>query len=247
MHKLENPKILHQNRLEPRVDLIPYASVEQALLRDRGGSPYYMLLNGNWDFCFSPTPQEAPENFYDPQFELDNNWQPIPVPSNWQFEGYDQHHYTDEPYLFPCLPPYVSTENPTGSYRKTFTLPRSWEGRQIIIRFHGVDSAFKLWVNGKEVGFSKGSRMAAEFDLTPYLSSGENLLAVQVYKWCDGTYLEDQDMWWLSGIFRDVVLYSLPKVQICDYRLIAGLDESYINGLLSGTVKPASSSVYQRL
>lgn len=242
MHKLENPKILHQNRLEPRVDLIPYASVEQALLRDRGGSPYYMLLNGNWDFCFSPTPQEAPENFYDPQFELDNNWQPIPVPSNWQFEGYDQHHYTDEPYLFPCLPPYVSTENPTGSYRKTFTLPRSWEGRQIIIRFHGVDSAFKLWVNGKEVGFSKGSRMAAEFDLTPYLSSGENLLAVQVYKWCDGTYLEDQDMWWLSGIFRDVVLYSLPKVQICDYRLIAGLDESYINGLLSGTVKLSNTS-----
>ncbi|MBC8143610.1 MAG: DUF4981 domain-containing protein [Armatimonadetes bacterium] len=179
-------------------------------------SPLELSLNGDWKFYGSPTALEAPEGFASETFD-DGAWRTMPVPGHWQLNGFDKPHYTNVQYPFPLDPPHVPTDNPTGSYRYTFAVPEEWGDYNLTLRFEGVDSAFELFVNGQYVGFSKVSRMPAEFDVTALVKPGvENLLAVRVYKWSDGSYLEDQDMWWLSGIFRDVTLIAAPDVQIFD-------------------------------
>ncbi|WP_249226638.1 glycoside hydrolase family 2 TIM barrel-domain containing protein [Alicyclobacillus mengziensis] len=232
---LENFSVLEQNRLAPRSYFIPYASEKSALTYGRGESDRFLLLNGAWKFDYSPTPEQAPVDFYQEDFSVEA-WDTIQVPSNWQLNGYGKPHYTNVIYPFPVNPPYVPTENPTGSYRRTFTIPESWEGHEIILRFEGVDSAFHVWVNGHEVGYSQGSRLPSEFDITPFVRTGNNVVAVRVYQWSDGSYLEDQDMWWISGIFRDVYVLSRPTVHIRDFFVRALLDDDYQNGDLEVNV-----------
>jgi beta-galactosidase/evolved beta-galactosidase subunit alpha len=183
-----------------------------------------MSLNGVWRFQYALTPVEAPQDYADPAYD-DSGWDHLPVPSNWQMHGYGRPHYTNVQYPFVIDPPHVPSDNPTGSYRRRFTVPEAWADRRLILRFDGVDSAFEVHLNGSYVGFSKGSRIPAEFDVTAHVQPGENLLAVRVYQWSDGSYLEDQDMWWLSGIFRDVTLIAEPRVAVWDLRVASGLDQ----------------------
>ena len=167
-----------------------------------------------------PHPDQRPVDFYKPEFDV-SKWDDIPVPSCWQLLGYGTPYYSNISYIFQKDWPRVMTDppkdwtayrhNPVGSYRRTFELPSGWKGRRIFITFDGVDSAFYLWVNGQKVGYSVNSRNAAEFDITRYVKPGENLLAVEVYRFSVGSYLEDQDMWRLSGIFRNVTLWSAPR------------------------------------
>lgn len=191
-------------------------------------------LNGDWNFLYLEAPELAPAGFM--KQESQTGWDTIDVPSVWQLRGYGNMHYTDVLYPFPINPPYVPTENPTGIYKKTIALSADWLQNDTILKFHGVDSAFDLWVNGEHVGYSKVSRLPSEFDITSYVEEGDNDITVRVYQWSDGTYLEDQDMWWLSGIYRDVELINEPKNAILDCAVEAGLDESYQNGQLSAKI-----------
>ena len=151
-------------------------------------------------------------------------------------------HYTDVLYLFPLTPPYVPTENPTGIYKRNFEISREWLENQTILRFEGVDSAYDVWVNGAHVGYSKVSRLPAEFNISSYIKEGENHVAVRVYKWSDGTYLEDQDMWWFSGIYRNVSLLNVPVHRIEDCRVHADLDDTYTKGCLEADVRLSCES-----
>ncbi len=233
----ENPQIQGRNREPSHASLIPYATTEEALRGLKNQSAYYHSLNGDWRFFFAPNPDSAPREFHLPEFPADG-WDLIRVPGNWQLQGYDIPYYTDVQLPFPpdnapCVP---SDDNPTGCYRRAFNLPEEWNVRQTFLCFDGVDSAFHVWVNGKEVGFSKDSRLPAEFNITSYLRAGENILAVRVYRWSDGTYIENQDMWRLSGIFRDVYLWSAPALHIRDFHVNSGLDSSYRDGRLALSV-----------
>ncbi|MCG3148761.1 MAG: Evolved beta-galactosidase subunit alpha [Verrucomicrobiae bacterium] len=211
MHNWENPAIIGRGRLAGRAHFFPYPTEKLARQFDRSASPWFKLLNGTWQFSYAPTPAEANAT----------QWNELPVPSCWQMHGYGKPHYTNVQYPFPVDPPRVPTENPTGTYSREFGIDAEWTGKRIFLRFEGVDSAFYVWVNGREAGFSKGSRLPAEFDITDYVRPGTNSLVVRVYQWSDGTYLEDQDMWWLSGIFRDVYLLARPTTYIADLRIHA--------------------------
>lgn len=188
-------------------------------------------LNGTWKFLYLDAPELSPEGFMN--CGIGENWNTIDVPSVWQLRGYDRMHYTDVLYLFPVNPPFVPTENPTGIYKKNFTLSEEWIKQDTILKFHGVDSAYDVWVNGIHAGYSKVSRLPGEFDISEYVHQGENEITVRVYKWSDGTYLEDQDMWWLSGIYRDVELINEPKQTVFDCSCNGTLDDTYANGILS--------------
>jgi beta-galactosidase/evolved beta-galactosidase subunit alpha len=227
----ESVEVLQRNRLASRSYFIPYADESSALTYERGNSAFFQLLNGMWKFHYDPTPAHAPERFYVDDYNVEG-WDSIPVPSSWQMHGYGIPHYTNVQYPFPVNPPYIPTENPTGSYRRDFKVSEEWKDCRVILRFDGVDCAFHVWVNGTEVGYSQGSRLASEFDVTKLLRPGKNTLAVRVYQWSDASYLEDQDMWWLSGIFRDVSLIASPKVHVYDQFVTTELDESYQNATL---------------
>lgn len=205
----ENIKIDGVNRLEARSHFQSFPNRELALLGENKYTHNFKNLNGSWKFLFLDAPEYSPEGFYKEEFNTDS-WDNIVVPGNWQLQGYGKMHYSDLWYNFPINPPYVPTENPTGIYKRKFTIDKSWLGEKIILKFNGVDSSYNVWINGVEVGYSKGARIQAEFDITDLVRIGENECCVRVYQWSDGTYLEDQDMWWLSGIFRDVELYSEP-------------------------------------
>lgn len=226
----ENPKVVERNKEPGHATLLPYPDEASAAAGGRS-TPWVRLLNGEWKFRLVDRPELVPERFFAPDF-ADGEWDTIPVPSNWQLQGYDRPIYTNVQYPFPPDEPRVPEDNPVGLYRLSFTIPQDWDGRQIFIHFGGVDSAFYLWVNGTEVGYSQGSRLPAEFDITPYAKVGENTLAVQVFRWSDGSYLEDQDMWWLSGIYRDVYLFATPKLHIRDFYVRTDLDGKYTNGVL---------------
>jgi beta-galactosidase len=181
-----------------------------------------LSLNGQWRFDLSPTVEEAPDGFADPGFD-DGGWAQLPVPAHWQLHGYGKPAYTNTRYPFPIDPPRVPTENPTGSYRRTIAVPAEWAGGRVVLRFEGVDSCFAVWVNGHEVGTAQGSRLPSEFDVTEIVRPGaDNLVAVRVHQWSAGSYLEDQDMWWMSGIFRDVTLLSRPAGGVDDVFVHAG-------------------------
>ena len=204
-------------------------------------------LNGEWDFKYVDAPELSPEGFE--QSGACEGWDKIDVPSVWQLRGYDKMHYTDVLYPFPVNPPHVPDENPTGIYKKTVVLDEQWMEKDTVLKFHGVDSAFDVWVNGKHVGFGKVSRLPSEFDITGFVKTGENDITVRVYKWSDGTYLEDQDMWWLSGIYRDVELINEEKNAVLDLRVNGTLDDSYKNGLFTAgiTMKQAGTNLGWKL
>jgi beta-galactosidase/beta-glucuronidase len=209
----ENPRVLHRNRLPAHAAWIPFHDEKSAFSGERGNSARFLLLNGDWTFYYAPTPAELPEGFQNVTCD-DWSWDTIPVPSNWQMHGYGRPLYTNVAYPFPVDPPRVPYENPMGLYRRSFQIPEDWANQQVFLTFEGVDSAFYVWVNGQQVGYSQGAHLPSEFDIKKYLRSGENLLTVQVFQYSDGSYLEDQDMWRLSGIFRDVYLTARP-VCIC--------------------------------
>ena len=206
-----------------------------------------ICLNGEWKFKYVEAPELSPEGFEQPG--VCKEWDTIDVPSVWQLRGYDKMHYTDVLYPFPVNPPYVPDENPTGIYKKTVVLEEQWLQKDTILKFHGVDSAFDVWVNGTYVGFSKVSRLPSEFEITDFVKCGENDITVRVYKWSDGTYLEDQDMWWLSGIYRDVELINEEKNAILDLQVNGTLDDSYRDGIFTAkiTMKQACTSLKWKL
>ncbi|EMA38018.1 glycoside hydrolase family 2 TIM barrel-domain containing protein [Halococcus hamelinensis] len=228
-----DPAVIGRNRIDPHVPVVPYADATTAVVRDRTASPWFRSLNGFWNFSLVETPADTPDGFHDPDFD-DGDWDELRVPRNWQTAGHGEPHYTNVVYPFPVDPPNVPTENPTGLYRRSFTIPEGWSERRIRLRFDGVDSAFHVWVNGERVGYSEGSRLPSEFDITESVSPGENSLAVRVYKWSNGSYLEDQDMWWLSGIFRDVSLSAKPTVQVRDVDIRTEPDDEFEDWTLRG-------------
>jgi beta-galactosidase/beta-glucuronidase len=228
----QNPNVLERNREAARAILVPYAGYDDARSGEPGSSVNYRLLNGEWFFHYCEAPFDVPEGFFEKSYSSES-WERIPVPSNWQMlhkesepqkQKYGRPHYTNVKYPFPADPPWVPDQNPTGLYRRKFNLPAGWEKRLIFLVFEGVDSAFYVWINGKMVGYSQGAHLPAEFLVTPYLETGENLIAVEVFQWSDGSYLEDQDMWRLSGIFRNVYLLAESMVQVRDLRVRTDLD-----------------------
>lgn len=231
MKTWENHQIDGINRMPARAHFLTFPSKEKALLNNNRYTHAFKNLNGVWKFMFLDAPEYSPEGFFNSDFDV-TKMDDITVPGNWQLQGYGKMHYSDLWYNFPINPPYVPTENPTGIYKRTFFVEESYRDKKIIIRFCGVDSAYHLWINGKEVGYSKVARNESEFDITDLIRVGEeNDVTVRVYQWSDGTYLEDQDIWWESGIFRDVELIGVPKDGINDYKVIADLDDEYKNGI----------------
>ncbi len=226
-HDWENPQMFGQNKLPGHATAIPFADQTSAIQGNRYASPFYKSLNGAWRFHYTTDPDSVVEN------PAADEWDTIVVPGNWTLQGYDRPIYTNVkmPFL-PVDPPNVPQENPTGVYQRTFTIPPDWAGRQVFICFDGVESAFYLWINDHRVGYSQGTRLPAEFDLTPYLQPGENTLTAVVIRWSDGSYLEDQDHWRMAGIYRDVYLYATPQVRISDLTVRAGLDDAYHDGTL---------------
>lgn len=215
---------------------IPFPNLEACLNDKIENSPFYYALNGEWKFHWSPKPAERIKDFYQLDFDA-SEWSEIQVPSNWEIEGYGVPIYVNDRYPFPANPPLVPhDDNPVGAYLKKFKLPKEWDGRKVLITFEGVKSAAYFWFNGIFLGYNQDSRTPVEFDLTPYLQA-DNTVAVEVYRYSDGSYLECQDMWRLSGIFRDVYLWSVPNtLSIRDFHLIASLDDNYEAGLLDVTI-----------
>ncbi|MFD0714411.1 glycoside hydrolase family 2 TIM barrel-domain containing protein [Paenibacillus sp. GCM10027626] len=225
----QNPNMLQINRQAARAAYIPYADQASARANKRGQSPFYETLNGSWKFRYYASVNQVQDGFYKENTDV-SDWDSLLVPSCWQINGYDQLHYTNVNYPIPCDPPYVPDENPAGLYVREFNMRQEWESKDKYIVFEGVNSCFYLWVNGSFAGYSQGSRVPAEFDLSSYLRPGRNRIAVMVLKWCDGTYLEDQDAWRYSGIFRDVYLLARERSHIRDVfarqQLSAHFDEA---------------------
>lgn len=238
----ENPHVIGVNKEPGHCTSMPFSDEKTALTGRRDPSPFFKSLNGTWRFRWVPNPEERPVGFQDPASDV-SAWDTIPVPANWQLHGYGVPIYTNIKHPFKVDPPRVTgvppkdftafaMRNPVGSYRRTFTVPSSWQGREVFLHFEGVKAAFYVWINGRKVGYSQGSMTPAEFRVSSYLKKGTNVLAVEVYRWCDGSYLEDQDMWRLSGIYRDVFLFSTPKVHVRDFFAEAALENGYKDGVL---------------
>ncbi|WP_182199640.1 glycoside hydrolase family 2 TIM barrel-domain containing protein [Paraliobacillus salinarum] len=227
----ENHKMLKRNRVAARTHFFSYNHLEDALNFDRDLSKGFTLLNGMWKFCYAESPALSPESFYENDYDV-SGWDDLQVPSSWQMHGYGRPHYTNVQYPFPVDPPHVPTENPTGSYRRDFYVTSEMMKDLAYLNFEGVDSAFEVWINGAFVGYSQGSRMTSEFNITSFINEGKNSIAVRVYQWSDGSYIEDQDMWWLSGIFRDVYIVSKPKIHIRDFFVKTLFDQSYRDATL---------------
>jgi beta-galactosidase len=233
----EDPAIFRVGTEAPRATFVAFADEESARRHRTDGtaSPFVRSLNGSWKFHWVARPADRPVEFYRPEYDV-SGWDEIAVPASIERSGYGVAIYTNAKYPFapvnPEPPRIPHDDNPVGSYRTTFTIPDDWSGREVFIHFGGVSSAFFVWVNGVPVGYNQGSKTPAEFRITRFLRPGENVLAAEVYRWSDGVYLEDQDFWRLSGIHRDVFLYSLPGVHIRDYFARVGLDETYTHGTL---------------
>lgn len=230
-----------KNKLAPHAYVWPYETTDALRSGNYEQSPYYMSLNGTWKFHWVKNPDLRPKDFYKPSFYT-GGWADINVPGNWERQGYGTAIYVNETYEFddplfnfkknPPLVPYE--ENEVGSYRRTFTLPADWRDRRIVICCEGVISFYYIWVNGHQLGYNQGSKTPAEWDITPYVKEGENTVALEVYRWSAGAYLECQDMWRLSGIERDVYLYSTPRQFISDYKVTSSLDkQTYKEGLFA--------------
>lgn len=267
--EIENPELLGINKEPYHATLMSYANLQEALAANRHQSTYCKVLNGMWKFNWVPSPEKRPLDFYKTDYDV-SAWKEILVPSNWEIHGYGTPFYRNMGYTirrdFPRVmsepePKYTAfvERNPVGSYRRDFEVPADWNGRRIFITFDGVDCAFFIWVNGQKVGFSVNSRNAAEFDLTNYVKSGKNTLAVEVYQYSSGTWLEDQDMWRLHGIFRNVTLWSSPQIHIRDFFVKQDLDKDYKDATLevvgkiknfgekAGTAQTFTAVLYDKL
>jgi beta-galactosidase len=239
--ELQTPDIVSVNRMSMRAEAYAYENSALAAKRQKENSAYFISLNGTWKFNWVQDPAKRPLDFYKTDYN-DTNWKDFKVPANWETNGYGLPIYVNQPYEFAgqtkrgarLNPPFdiPADNNPVGSYRKTIEVPANWDGRQIFIHLGAVKSAFYIWVNGKKVGYSEDSKLAAEFDLTKYVKPGKNLIALEVYRWSDGSYLECQDMWRISGIEREVYLYSTPKIDIRDFRVNGNLTKDYKDGIL---------------
>ena len=236
----DDPSIIQVNTQPLRASFTPFADRESALqhLDHPKRSSRYMTLSGDWEFHWSPSPAERPENFHTPGFD-DAAWDTITVPSNWQMQGFGLPIYTNIEYPFDISEFRAPHRwNPVGSYRRSFTLPAGWDWtpeseNPVFLHFEGVSSAFHLWINGEKVGYSQGSRTPAEFDVSRHLTAGTNHIAVEVYRWSDGSYLEDQDFWRLSGIFRDVYLWKSTPTRLKNFNAIADFDPETEKGSLA--------------
>lgn len=251
----ENAELIGLNKEAARAWFIPYETEGGAFNQDKE-SAQIQMLNGNWKFKWSEKPTDRPIDFYKTNYDA-SNWKEIPVPSNWQMHGYGYPIYTNAKYPFPIkesldiaeannkntdgnysiLAPIPHDFNPVGCYRHEFEVPANWGNKDIIIHFGGVNAAFYLWVNGKKVGYSQGSKLPAAFNITKFVRPGKNILAAEVYRWCDGSYLENQDFWRVSGIERDVYLIGQPKTSIADFIVSAIPGENYKNGSFKTKVK----------
>jgi len=222
----ENPQVDGINRDPARATAYSYASVQDALKGDREKSGRMMSLNGYWDFSYASKPADAPKDFYKSRV---SGWKKIIVPSSIEMQGYDKPIYKSAVYPFrPVNPPHVPQDyNGVGSYQRTFTIPANWKDMNITLHFGGVSSGFKVWLNGKFLGYGEDSFLPSEFNITPYLQTGENVVSVQVIRWSDGYFLEDQDQWRLSGIHREVMLLAEPKLRIADFQWECKLDKQY--------------------
>jgi len=235
----DDPAVLHVGTERPHATMMTYPSAELARRGDRAASPWVRSLDGTWKFQYSRGPASRPAAFERPDFD-DRGWSNIEVPGNWEMQGFGIPIYSNSryPFSFNRADPRVPhDDNPIGSYRTTFELPPDWAGRRVYLHFAGVDSAFYVWVNGKRVGYSEDSRTPAEFDVTGVVTGGSNSLAVEVYRWSDGSFLEDQDMFRLSGIYRDVYLWSRAPAHVRDFETRADLDAAYRDGTLDTSAK----------
>jgi beta-galactosidase len=232
-----NPEIFEINREPAHATLIPFTDIQSALTGDPSASSCYQSLNGNWKFNWVEKPSDRPLDFYRDDFDV-SGWPDIHVPGNWQLQGYDYPIYTNATYPWVGYgwvePPAAPTVyNPVGSYRREFSVPETWENRPVYVSLQGAESAFYLWVNGQFVGYSEDSYTPAEFDLTSFVRKGRNQISVQVFRWSDGSWLEDQDFIRLSGLFRDVYLFSPPQGHIRDFRVVTDLDEQFRDAVLN--------------
>jgi len=228
----ENPEVVSINRDRARASAYSYASVEEALRNNRESSGRFISLNGDWDFHFAFKPADAPSDFYKSEV---SGWNKIEVPSNWEMKGYDVPIYKSSVYPFrPVNPPYVPRDyNAVGSFQRSFRVPAEWNDMNVTLHFGGVSSAFRVWLNGKFLGYGEDGCLPSEYNVTPYLTEGENILSVQVIRWADAAYLEDQDHWHMSGIQREVFLMAEPKLRIADIHIQTTLDDHYESAVLS--------------
>jgi beta-galactosidase len=251
----ENPAVFAVNKENTRSNALPYATERDALNNEYKNSPYYKSLNGNWQFYWVPKIADVPANFYAENYKAiptvpawkkgepnhingPSNWTTIPVPGNWEFHGFGIPMYVNIGFGMPRNPPYIDrNDSPTGAYRHEFEIPKNWDGRRVYLHFEAGTNSMYVWINGKKVGYTENSKSPAEFDITPYIRQGKNLLACEVHKFSDGTYLEDQDMWRLAGINRSVYLYSTAQTRIQDFFSHADLDANYKDGLFGNEVK----------
>jgi beta-galactosidase len=233
----ENQQLTGINNEPPHATFYPYADVASALNNDPSLSPFYKSLNGRWKFSWSENPDKRPKDFYTDGFN-DSGWKEIDVPATIEMQGYSYPIYVNQSYEFegfmkPAPPKVPQDYNPVGSYRTEFLVPEGWKGRQVFLHFGAVKSFMYAYLNGTRIGMGKDGKTPVEFNITPYLKEGTNLLAVEVFRWSDGTYLECQDMWRMSGINRDVYLYSTPTTRIRDFFVVGGLFSNYTHGLLT--------------
>lgn len=242
MNNWENFQLLHENRLKPRAYFFSYATETLATTFQRELSQNFQLLSGQWQFSYFKNPHLVPKEFYSRYM---SDWADITVPNMWQMEGHGDLQYTDEGFPFPIDIPFVPTDNPTGAYQREFYLGQEWDEKQTLIKFDGVETYFEVYVNGLYIGFSKGSRLTAEFDISSAVQAGKNLLSVRVMQWADSTYIEDQDMWWTGGIFRDVYLIGRQATCINDIQLTTQFDQSYKNATLAGHIDISSLKANQ--
>lgn len=245
----ENPAVNERGRLPASATMFGYESRDLALGGDRTKSGRHLSLDGQWHFHFTPSANSLPDGFERPDYDV-SAWPLIKVPSMWQAEGYDQARYNNATYPFPANRPLIPHEtNPVGSYRRDFDLPADWSGQNVILHIGAAGAAYYVWVNGQKVGYAEDSKLPSDFDVTPYLKPGRNMVAIQVFRWADGSYMEDQDFWRVSGIERSVRLYAVPQVRVRDLFVRAGLDKDYRDGTLSTdiAITPGSKAASVRL
>ena len=228
----ENPEIFQRNREYPTASFYRYPDAQSALDNDSWqNSPYYLSLNGTWNFYYADSVQARPADFYTDDFDI-GGWDTITVPSNWELRGFGIPFYTNKKYMFPANPPYIPHDfNNVGSYKRDFQIPPDWEGKEVYLHFAGVSGAMYVWMNGQFAGYNEGSKTPAEFKVTEMAKPGKNTVAVQVLRWSDASYMEDQDFWRLSGIERDVYAYATNKVTLRDFRVISNLENNYRDGV----------------
>src|SRR5664279_970799 len=229
---LENTSVFELNQEEGHVPIVPYSSADDALKNDRSNAASFLSLNGTWKFHFADKPEGTPSGFFEVDYN-DKKWDTIHVPSNWEMQGFGDPLFRNIATPFRPNPPFIPREyNPTGSYRRTFNIPATWKGKEVFLRMEKTASASFVWINGKEVGYNEGAQEPAEYNITKYLKSGSNTIAVNVYKYSDGYYLEDQDYWRLAGIFDDVWLYAAPSAHIWDWYATTDFDKTFIDSKL---------------